>query len=75
MLTEEHDEFDNSVDPYDRSIDRDFDDGISNGSTLVGHSDDDELDEADEDDWDPVDWDDESIPQAEITDEYEDLED
>ncbi len=45
MQTDENDVFDESVDPYDRSIDSGFDDGIADLPS-------DELDDADEADWD-----------------------
>ena len=45
MHTDENDVFDDSVDPYDRSIDFEYDDGISDIPS-------DELDDADDADWD-----------------------
>lgn len=69
MLSEEQQVFDESVDPYDRSIDRDFDDGIAYRASFGSCSD--ELEEIDENNWDS-DWDDESVPQAEQTDESND---
>lgn len=71
MQSDENDVFDDSVDPYDRSVDFGYDDGIKN--TPV----DDELDEADEADWDSN-WEDESKAQAAQSDEmadYDELED
>jgi hypothetical protein len=49
MPTDEHDDFDDSVDPYDRSIDFEYDDGIADLPS-------DEMD--DDAEWD-VSWDDE----------------
>ena len=75
MLNEEYEAFDNSVDPYDRSIDRDFDDGIAERASFGAYAD--ELEEADENDWDTI-WDDEYVPQAAQTDEtadYDEIED
>jgi len=45
MQTDENDVYDDSVDPYDRKIDFEYDDGIADSPA-------DELDEADEADWD-----------------------
>lgn len=70
MQSDENDVFDDSVDPYDRSIDSEFDDGIADVPS-------DELDDADEADWDS-DWDDENESQADHSDEmsdYDEIED
>ena len=70
MEPDEHDVFDDSVDPYDRSIDLEYDDGIADSSG-------DEFEEADDADWDEK-WEDEPIPHATQSDEmsdYDDLED
>ncbi len=72
MLSEEQQVFDESVDPYDSSIDRDFDDGIAERASFGAFSD--ELEEIDEANWDS-DWDDETVPQAEQTDETADYDD
>jgi hypothetical protein len=53
MQTDENDEFDESVDPYDRSMDFEYDDGIEEKSS----DDFDEQEESDDSDWD-VSWDD-----------------
>jgi len=45
MQTDENDVFDESVDPYDRNIDFEYDDGIADLPS-------DELDDADDADWD-----------------------
>ena len=70
-MIDENDEFDRSVDPYDRNIDFDYDDGISDMPV-------DELDAADEDEWDTQ-WDDETVvPVAVSADEiadYDEIED
>jgi hypothetical protein len=70
MNSDENDAFDESVDPYDRSVDFEYDDGIKVVPV-------DELDEADEADWD-VYWEDESKTQAAQSDEmadYDELDD
>lgn len=70
MQSDENDIFDDSVDPYDRSVDFEYDDGIKDSPA-------DELDEADEADWDSN-WDDESTIQAAQSDEmadYDELDD
>lgn len=70
MQTDENDVFDDSVDPYDRSIDFEYDDGITDMPV-------DELDEADEADWDSH-WEDEPAVQAAQSDEmadYDEMED
>ncbi len=70
MQTDENDVFDDSVDPYDRSIDFEYDDGITDMPA-------DELDDADEADWDSH-WEDEPAVQATQSDEmadYDELED
>ena len=70
MQSDENDVFDDSVDPYDRSIDFDFDDGIADVPS-------DELDDADEADWDSN-WDDENVSLAAHSDEmsdYDEIED
>lgn len=70
MQTDENDVFDDSVDPYDRSIDFDFDDGIADVPA-------DELDDADDADWDSN-WDDGNVPQVAQSDEmsdYDEIED
>jgi hypothetical protein len=70
MNSDENDVFDDSVDPYDRSVDLEYDDGIKVVPV-------DELDEADEADWD-VYWEDESKTQAAQSDEmadYDELDD
>lgn len=71
MQSDENDVFDDSVDPYDLSVDFEYDDGIKDSPV------DDELDEADEADWD-TNWEDESKAQAAQSDEmadYDELED
>lgn len=70
MQSDENDVFDDSVDPYDRSVDFEYDDGIKDSPV-------DELDEADEADWD-VNWEDETRTQAAQSDEmadYDELDD
>ncbi len=69
MQSDENDVFDESVDPYDRSIDSDFDDGIPDLPS-------DELDDTDEADWDSN-WEDENVVQTANSDEmadYDELE-
>jgi hypothetical protein len=70
MQTDENDVFDESVDPYDRKVDFEYDDGIADSPG-------DELDDADEADWD-VSYDDEAVIQAAQSDEmadYDEIED
>ena len=71
MQSDENDVFDDSVDPYDRSIDFDYDDGIAD---VPG----DEFDDTEDDaDWDSS-WDDENVIQVAQSDEmadYDEIED
>ena len=70
MQSDENDVFDESVDPYDLSIDCEYDDGICKGDS------DDDSD--DNEDWDD-DWDDESTvsltAQSDEMADYDELED
>ena len=70
MQTDENDVFDDSVDPYDRNVDFEYDDGISELPV-------DELDDTDDADWDSP-WEDEPVAKVAQSDEmadYDELED
>ena len=64
MQRDENDLFDESVDPYDREIDFEYDDGIPENP-------DDDIEDEDEDDWD-VSYDDDQTVFAQQSDEMTD---